>query len=153
MKFQLYLFQPDCTEYYTISNLCDICINRIPNFSFYIWRRLFKAHYLAKYVFAIASVPVIFSINTTLEHKAQIWRLGLFFAVFLVVVPNRLFEFRYFIAPYFFWRLNVSGKLLNFRVIMAELLTFLVINLVTIYVFLYYPFEWAHEEGTQRFMW
>jgi len=36
---------------------------------------------------------------------------------------------------------------------MLELLTYVVINIFTVYMFLYRPFKWTHQAGVQRFMW
>lgn len=70
----------------------------------------------------------------------------------LSLIGAPLVEPRYFIIPWVIWRLNVpkGGR----RILWAETAWFLLINVVTGYVFLYRGFEWPQEAGkVQRFMW
>ncbi|KAJ6012033.1 hypothetical protein N7522_002388 [Penicillium canescens] len=96
-------------------------------------------------------------------------------ATTLSLVTAPLVEPRYFIIPWVMWRLHLppSPGLLKYRVTrprkeedkrradfvvnspkFLETVWFLLINLVTGYVFLYKGFEWPQEPGKiQRFMW
>lgn len=96
-------------------------------------------------------------------------------ATLLSLVTAPLVEPRYFIIPWVMWRLHVPPlpSLLKYRESrpreetakrksdcitnspkFVEMAWFLIINLVTGYVFLYKGFEWPQEPGkVQRFMW
>ena len=94
-------------------------------------------------------------------------------ALSLVTAP--LVEPRYFIIPWIMWRLHlppqpipavyrqqrpsdeketVRAQLATYAPLILETLWFLIVNVVTGYVFLYKGFEWPQEPGKiQRFMW
>lgn len=73
------------------------------------------------------------------------------FSVALVLVPAPLVEFRYYTIPLVILVLNSSvignGKLLALGSAYAA------VDLFTLVMFLFRPFHWGHEPGTQRFMW
>ena len=97
-------------------------------------------------------------------------------ATTLSLVTAPLVEPRYFIFPWLFWRIHVvhqqpaapsnrilSDKEKGFWTILATLLQqqlwiesawFMVVNIVTVYIFLCKGFEWPQEpSNVQRFMW
>ncbi|ODH36723.1 hypothetical protein ACO22_02735 [Paracoccidioides brasiliensis] len=89
----------------------------------------------------------------------------------LIMAP--LVEPRYFLIPWVIWRLHVPppstringlpngvgrefnrAKLLRYLPLLLETAWYIVINVVTGYMFLYRGFEWPQEPGpVQRFMW
>lgn len=92
----------------------------------------------------------------------------------LSLITAPLVEPRYFIIPWVMWRLHVpaisppsssaelkSGRWLEYLAyrrpdlrLWAETLWFLVINMITGYIFLFKEFKWVQEPGVvQRFMW
>jgi len=122
------------------------------HYTFYIWRRWFMRHVALKYVLApayvCAFIALLYSISTP---SISLWCLGFLGSVFLVTAPNRLLEFRYFILPYFFWRLHVPP--LSKSRLAIEFLMFLSINVLTVLLFLFKPFKWPNSDEWQRFMW
>ena len=99
-------------------------------------------------------------------------------ATSLSLITAPLVEPRYFILPWIFWRLHITGadhsisdRLIDRRSdghdrltlildrlqdyqLWLETIWFLFINIVTGYMFLYRGFEWPQEPGKiQRFMW
>lgn len=87
----------------------------------------------------------------------------LIIATFMSVVPSPLFEPRYYILPYFFWRLFVvttnpiTGKInnqeSNNKRLLMELSWFILINAVVYFVFSTYSFSWDTESNLQRIIW
>jgi alpha-1,2-glucosyltransferase len=79
----------------------------------------------------------------------------------LTLITAPLVEPRYYIMSWIVWRLHVlsapKGGRLNSTTMLslwAETAWFLLVNLVTGYMFLYKGFEWPQEPGAvQRFMW
>ncbi|OJD16841.1 hypothetical protein AJ78_03031 [Emergomyces pasteurianus Ep9510] len=91
----------------------------------------------------------------------------------LSLITAPLVEPRYFLIPWVIWRLHIrlpstpiaglsneSGRdkrrarLLYYLPLLLETMWYIVINVVTGYVFLYKGFEWPQEPGlVQRFMW
>ena len=76
---------------------------------------------------------------------------------------QELIEFRYFILPFLLYRVELarsqrthSGRVAVSEVVavLLELGFYLLVNVVTLYLFFYRPFKWAHEPHLlQRFMW
>ncbi|EFR00010.1 hypothetical protein MGYG_03017 [Nannizzia gypsea CBS 118893] len=92
-------------------------------------------------------------------------------ATSLSLITAPLVEPRYFIIPWVIWRLHITplsrknkdtpeseatvrSPILEFTPLLTETAWYLLINLVTGYMFLYKGFEWPQEPGkVQRFMW
>lgn len=69
-----------------------------------------------------------------------------------VLIPSPLLEFRYYLMPYLLWRIHIKspGKAQQY----LELSLYMIVNAVTIWLFLFKPFRWPQEPGVwQRFMW
>uniref|UniRef100_A0A914W6Y3 Dol-P-Glc:Glc(2)Man(9)GlcNAc(2)-PP-Dol alpha-1,2-glucosyltransferase n=1 Tax=Plectus sambesii TaxID=2011161 RepID=A0A914W6Y3_9BILA len=124
------------------------------HYTFYIWRRWFMRHWSLKFVAAPAYVLAALAVAIGVRKQSAVWRMGFLLATIAVTVPNRLLEFRYFLIPYLIWRLHVDRQLQSWPRLALEFFLHVSINCVTLWMFLYRPFEWAHEPGAlQRFMW
>lgn len=121
------------------------------HYSFYVWRKFFQLHVGTKYLLAPIYVFAIYALIMLLNEQPAVWRFLFVAATVVVTVPNRLLEFRYFIAPYCLWRLHVP--LQSKWTLSLEFLLYALINVVTLYLFLFKPFVWSNEPGLQRFMW
>lgn len=77
--------------------------------------------------------------------------LSFILSVALVLVPAPLVEFRYYTIPIVILVLHSpvigNGKLLALGLVYAA------VDMFTLVMFLFRPFHWEHESGTQRFMW
>ena len=142
-----------CVEvkYFTFDHPYLLADNR--HYTFYIWKNWFQRHWIMKYLLVPGYIYAFWAVNSSLRHKTEIWRLGFFLCTALVTVPNRLLEFRYFLIPFLIWRLNLDPKRQTFHLLVIELFLYVVVNIFTVYMFLYKPFVWNHEPGIQRFMW
>ena len=83
--------------------------------------------------------------------RRKIWVFGYFVATALVLIPAPLIEFRYYTIPFFFLVLHSHDDDLKSWLLMWSL--YLALNVFTVIMFLYRPFHWDHEPGTQRFIW
>lgn len=124
------------------------------HFTFYLWSKVFRRHELVKYAVTPIYVACAYLVyrNLTSTGKSLAW-LGVYAVCLLaVLVPQRLIEFRYFIIPFYIYRLNTNACTL--REVVAELVFNALVNFVTIYLFLYKTFVWPNEpDEIQRFMW
>lgn len=129
------------------------------HYTFYLWRRLIQPTWSlnAKY----QMVPVyhfgIWVFISCLASSTNFLTAVLFIACTLAtLIPSPLLEPRYYIVPYILWRMLIvksSPKTSKFR-IMAEIAWNAFVNFITVYMFVYKPFEWSQEPGAlQRFMW
>ena len=121
------------------------------HYVFYFWRKIYQRHHLIRYLLIPGYLYVGWCIWEYLRQQSDFWHLVYFVCIFAVIVPQRLIEFRYFIVPYLLFRLHMP--LQPYWKISLELLLYSVVNAFTLYVYMFKPFVWAHEDGLQRFMW
>ncbi|CAL4058925.1 unnamed protein product [Meganyctiphanes norvegica] len=67
------------------------------------------------------------------------------------IVPQKLIELRYFIIPFLILRLQAVSR--NWLQLWTETLYFLLINAVTLYIFVSKTFYWEDASEPQRIMW
>lgn len=124
------------------------------HYTFYLWLKLFRRHELVKYSlipFYLSCMYLCYR-NLTLTGKSLAWLITYSICTFAVLVPQQLIEFRYFIVPFYIYRLNINQTTL--KEILLEILMNGLINFVTIYVFFYRTFYWPNDPvDVQRFMW
>lgn len=137
-------------HFFSIAHPYLLADNR--HFTFYIWRKVIQAHWMMKYILIPLYVCSWFSIINILgKSQTRVWVLSFVLSVALVLVPAPLVEFRYYTIPLVILVLNYpvigNGKLLALGFLYAA------VDLFTLALFLFRPFHWEHEPGTQRFMW
>ena len=139
------------------------------HFTFYIWRHVLRHEPIRLGICPLYCICVML-LQRTLAHKPIMWQIIYLVALSLTLIPSPLIEFRYFIIPYFIWRLNmknvvepedpVDSKKRNrdppplWWQLPSEVAWYLLINGVAFSLFLFYPFSWSSSPGeVQRFMW
>ncbi|PON38565.1 Alpha-2-glucosyltransferase Alg [Parasponia andersonii] len=137
-------------HFFSIAHPYLLADNR--HYTFYLWRKVIQGHWSMKYLL----VPLYFyswlSIWTRLgKVQRKIWVLGYFLATAAVLIPAPLIEFRYYTIPFFFLILHSHSTDFQSWLLMGTL--FVALNVFTMMMFLYRPFHWDHEPGTQRFIW
>ncbi|XP_029636418.1 putative Dol-P-Glc:Glc(2)Man(9)GlcNAc(2)-PP-Dol alpha-1,2-glucosyltransferase [Octopus sinensis] len=122
------------------------------HYTFYVWSKIFKRHYLVRFLLIPIYWYTICQVYLDLKKKNIFWKIAFAICITVSLVPQKLLEFRYFIIPYLLLRLNMplptplSKMLLEFTVS-----TF--VNAITIYLFVYKTFTWPGVKDAQRFMW
>lgn len=119
--------------------------------TFYIWRRILDRH--NSYVpYMLTPVYLIASFSVWHHFRSQgCKRLLLFiFCSLMVIVPNGLFELRYFIIPYALLRLNADVGASSASL---EILQNILTNIGMHYLFLHKTFRWTDSQELQRIMW
>ncbi|XP_074565348.1 dol-P-Glc:Glc(2)Man(9)GlcNAc(2)-PP-Dol alpha-1,2-glucosyltransferase [Curcuma longa] len=137
-------------HFFSIAHPYLLADNR--HYTFYIWRRLIQVHWTTKYLLIPLYIYSWFSIVSILgKNQRRIWVLSYVVATALVLVPAPLIEFRYYTIPFYLLVLHSPiPKTCNLRLIWS---LYVVVNIFTMYLFLFRPFHWAHEPGVQRFIW
>ncbi|CAR21868.1 dolichyl-P-Glc:Glc(2)Man(9)GlcNAc(2)-PP-dolichol alpha-1,2- glucosyltransferase [Lachancea thermotolerans CBS 6340] len=108
-------------------------------------------------------------IKSPVELPVQLTHISwtaLIICTFMTVVPSPLFEPRYYILPYFFWRLFVTptsdsildnspseSELKYCKRLALEFGWFMCINVLTLCVFALRSFMWEDEVNPQRVIW
>lgn len=121
------------------------------HYTFYVWRKIFQRHELVKYVLVPAYIFAGWSFVDTIKSKSIFWILMYFVCLLSVTVPQKLLEFRYFILPFLIYRLNIPFAPVYRQLV--ELAFYVVVNVVTFYLFLNKTFQWPNSVEIQRFMW
>lgn len=121
------------------------------HYTFYVWRKIFERHESVKYILVPVYIFAGWSFIDSLKSKSIFWNLFYFLCMFVVTVPQKLLEFRYFILPYIIYRLNIPMP--SLLKLFLELVFYLLVNGVTFYLFLNKPFQWPNSAEIQRFMW
>ncbi|XP_010534313.1 PREDICTED: dol-P-Glc:Glc(2)Man(9)GlcNAc(2)-PP-Dol alpha-1,2-glucosyltransferase isoform X2 [Tarenaya hassleriana] len=123
------------------------------HYTFYTWRKIINAHRSMKYLLVPLYVYSWFSALSLLgKTQRKTWVLAYFLCTCAVLVPAPLIEFRYYTIPFYIFVLHSGVS--NFRTWLLTGAIFLCINVFTMAMFLFRPFQWSHEHGgVQRFIW
>ncbi|XP_077987867.1 dol-P-Glc:Glc(2)Man(9)GlcNAc(2)-PP-Dol alpha-1,2-glucosyltransferase-like [Glandiceps talaboti] len=121
------------------------------HYPFYVWMKVYQRHSLVKYALIPGYIYAGWSIFNQLSHKSVLWQLVYAVCVVLSLVPQKLLEFRYFIIPYLLFRLNMKTQ--SYLLLIIEMVFYVVINYVTVELFINKPFHWPDSDVYQRFMW
>ncbi|KAJ3415914.1 glucosyltransferase [Chytridiales sp. JEL 0842] len=122
------------------------------HFTFYIWRWLFRKHPLIRYVI----IPGYFICGVSLlaefgKRQSSLWILMFVICTAATLVPSPLLEFRYFVIPFFLYRLHLAQPTTN--ALMWEAVLHILVNAVAFGLFVGKPFRWSHvPDEIQRFM-
>ncbi|EDO19201.1 hypothetical protein Kpol_1050p59 [Vanderwaltozyma polyspora DSM 70294] len=119
----------------------------------------------------IMPLPVKEPIELPIQLTHISWT-ALILCTMITLIPSPLFEPRYYILPYYFWRIFVTctaepiiSELVpapegtpavtigSTRRLSFEFLWFAAINVFTILVFIKHPFSWNSEQFPQRIIW
>ncbi|KAI9490244.1 alpha-2-glucosyltransferase Alg10 [Zychaea mexicana] len=135
------------------------------HYTFYVWKKIYRRHWSIRYL-AIPFYVVSgwFNLRPLVRHTGFLVCLGYGLALILTLVPSPLLEFRYFIIPFLFYCIQLGPTSSSTTSGATQIpflwrtwlviIMYLLIHIVTIYLYLYKPFEWPHEPGQiQRFMW
>lgn len=128
-------------KYCTIVHPYNLADNR--HLVFYAWKLMYK--------FRLALVPVysisIFLVWETLP-KSFFFQLTFWLCSFIVLVPQKLFEFRYFMVPFLIYDIFSTTKKSYLSILFN-----IVINIFVMYIFATKEIRWEDEEKIQRMFW
>uniref|UniRef100_A0A0E0H2V3 Dol-P-Glc:Glc(2)Man(9)GlcNAc(2)-PP-Dol alpha-1,2-glucosyltransferase n=1 Tax=Oryza nivara TaxID=4536 RepID=A0A0E0H2V3_ORYNI len=121
------------------------------HYTFYIWRKVIQVHWMMKYSLTPVYVYSWFSIVNILgKSQTRLWVLSFVLSVALAVIPAPLVEFRYYTIPLVILVLH-SPVISNVKLLALGFL-YAAVDFFTLAMFLFRPFQWQHEPGTQRNM-
>ncbi|XP_013143871.1 PREDICTED: putative Dol-P-Glc:Glc(2)Man(9)GlcNAc(2)-PP-Dol alpha-1,2-glucosyltransferase [Papilio polytes] len=122
------------------------------HYTFYIWNRWF-----GKYSFAIYStIPVyiflIYSLYDNLKDQNCIsFLIPYCVCTFAVLALQKMIEIRYFLVPYIILRLRFIRP--SYKIVLMEFFWYLMMNIVTFYVFFTKEIYWKDFDYAQRIIW
>ncbi|XP_075487886.1 dol-P-Glc:Glc(2)Man(9)GlcNAc(2)-PP-Dol alpha-1,2-glucosyltransferase isoform X1 [Primulina tabacum] len=122
------------------------------HYPFYLWRKIVNYHWSTKYLMVPLYVYSMFSIVANLaKGQKKIWVMVYILACAGALIPTPLIEFRYYTVPFYFLILHTCIDDNKSWLILGTI--YVAINCFTMFMFLFQPFSWSHEAGTQRLMW
>lgn len=121
------------------------------HFPFYLWRRLLGRNELVRCCLVPLYIYAGYAMSHQLRHKEPWWQLLFFVCVVASTVPQKLLEFRYFVVPYLYFRLQLKD--VKYWQVLAELVANIAVNVAVLWLFLNRTFTWTGEPTVQRFMW
>ena len=89
--------------------------------------------------------------HLTGKSQTRLWVLSFVLSVALALIPAPLVEFRYYTIPLVILVLH-SPVISNVKLLALGFL-YAAVDFFTLAMFLFRPFQWQHEPGTQRFIW
>ena len=123
------------------------------HYTFYIWKNFFKKYQLFRF---FATPFYSFSILTIwycLSDHSSLRKLLFFASISATLIPSPLLEPRYFIVPFFLFRIKFALTCENkWKSILFELFFFFFVDFLVLYLFLYKPFNQA-DDSISRFIW
>lgn len=121
------------------------------HYTFYVWSKFFRRYEWFRYAMIPIYMFALWSIDNSLSDIHWTVRSCLWMCIIAATVPQKLMEFRYFIAPYVLVRLHMRSE--NRLSLLTEGLVYVLINAFTFYIFLYKPIFWPNIHDPQRIMW
>lgn len=149
-------------ERFTIVHPFLLADNR--HYTFYLWRRLLDySPYLRYMLVPIYHFLGALFITSLGENMSVPVVIAYVFCIFSSLVPSPLFEPRYYILPYLYWRVLVKNPANGIPVILKkyvpifrsalEFLWSLLLDVVVLLIFLKVEFQWDSESEPQRIIW
>lgn len=132
----------------TMVHLFVLSDNR--HYTFYIWRRVFEKR-LGRYLVVPLYMVSVFSMKENMRNVDGCTKFAFLAGAVICLVPQKLLEFRYFIVPYLIYRIETCHKPAYWQLLL-ELFFNLLVNFVTVYLFVEKPYSWP-DGSVQRFSW
>ncbi|KAH8023702.1 hypothetical protein HPB51_015242 [Rhipicephalus microplus] len=111
------------------------------HFPFYLWRRLLGRNELVRCCLVPLYIYAGYAMSHQLRHKEPWWQLLFFVCVVASTVPQKLLEFRYFVVPYLYFRLQLKD--VKYWQVLAELVANIAVNVAVLWLFLNRTFTWT----------
>ena len=120
------------------------------HYPFYVWKNIYKTYPEAKVGLIPVYLVVLAMIFVSID-RSRLWKIVYGVCVAVVLIPQGLLEFRYFIVPYLMFRIHLRRP--ELWKLGVEFLFYAAINYLTVWAFLKKPFKWPNSNDVQRFMW
>ncbi|KAL5293483.1 ALG10 family protein [Megaselia abdita] len=121
------------------------------HYTFYFWNRFYGKYSWFKFAIVPLYVFALFLCGTVLNHKSKNFKIMFWLCSFVVLVPQKLLEIRYFLIPFILLRLNCSR--LSRSSLLLELVSYLFLNCLVYYVFFTKNIYWDNYQAPQKLIW
>ncbi|KAG7166778.1 Dol-P-Glc:Glc(2)Man(9)GlcNAc(2)-PP-Dol alpha-1-2-glucosyltransferase-like [Homarus americanus] len=119
--------------------------------TFYLWNKLYGRFSFVRYLMVPVYMFGAYMVHVFIQNRSFVFK-ALFLACLVAsVVPHKLLELRYFIVPFLLARMQYISR--NWWQLWIETLYFLLINSLTLYLFVSKTFVWEDLPELQRIIW
>jgi len=129
------------TKFFTVVHPYNLADNR--HLVFYAWRLMSKMRWYLVPIYSVSIMITIFYLP-----KSFLFQLAFWLCTALVLIPQRLFEFRYFMVPFVIF--DIFG---SHRISWLHLIANLSISAAVFTIFARKEILWEDEENIQRMFW
>ncbi|XP_044727070.1 putative Dol-P-Glc:Glc(2)Man(9)GlcNAc(2)-PP-Dol alpha-1,2-glucosyltransferase [Chrysoperla carnea] len=159
--FQFCLRNKFITIFLLVIGLCIIHWNTLVHpylladnrhYTFYVWNRFYGKYKLFKYIMIIVYNFSLYSFFMDI-HKNNNFGFVLVFlpCMIIPIILQKMLEIRYFLLPFIIVRLKLRN-ISNIQLI-CESILYIVINILSFYVFFTKEIRWSNFEDIQRLIW
>lgn len=121
------------------------------HYTFYLWNRFYGRYSFFRYIMVPIYMFGAYMVYSSIQGCSFVFKLLFVACLAAMVVPQKLLEFRYFIIPFLIARMQNVSK--NWLQLWTEMLYFLLINAITLYIFVSKTFLWEDSAELQRIIW
>ncbi|XP_014362804.2 putative Dol-P-Glc:Glc(2)Man(9)GlcNAc(2)-PP-Dol alpha-1,2-glucosyltransferase [Papilio machaon] len=122
------------------------------HYTFYIWNRWYGKYNNAIYYTIPIYVFLIFNLYDNLKNQNCIsFLIPYSVSTFTVLTLQRMIEVRYFLVPYIILRLRFVRP--SYKIVLMEFVWYMLLNVVTIYIFFTKEIYWKDFDYAQRIIW
>ncbi|XP_069971398.1 dol-P-Glc:Glc(2)Man(9)GlcNAc(2)-PP-Dol alpha-1,2-glucosyltransferase [Penaeus vannamei] len=121
------------------------------HYTFYLWNRFYGRYSFFRYIMVPIYMFGAYMVYSSIQGCSFVFKVLFVACLAAMVVPQKLLEFRYFIIPFLIARMQTVSK--NWLQLWTEMLYFLLINAITLYIFVSKTFLWEDSAELQRIIW
>lgn len=121
------------------------------HYTFYIWGRFYRSIHWFRYAITPVYFFGLYCIVCTVYSKNDItFALMYLPCTILVLILQKMIEVRYFLIPFFLLRTRLQP---SYKILFIELLTYIVINFITLTIFFTKNIYWSDFDYVQKLIW
>lgn len=121
------------------------------HYTFYVWNKFYGKWIAFRYLVIPLYIFGAYVIMSFIRHNSFAFKALYIAASIACLVPQRLLEPRYFILPFLVARLQMMS--FSWKILTLEACYYVIINAITMYIFLMKTFKWEDLEEPQRIIW
>ncbi|XP_071544183.1 dol-P-Glc:Glc(2)Man(9)GlcNAc(2)-PP-Dol alpha-1,2-glucosyltransferase [Panulirus ornatus] len=121
------------------------------HFTFYLWSKFYGRFSFVRYIMVPVYMFGAYMVHAFIQNRSFVFKVLFVACLVASVVPHKLLEFRYFIIPFLMARMQTVSR--NWWQLWIETLYFLLINALSLYLFVSKTFLWEDSPELQRIIW
>lgn len=121
------------------------------HYTFYLWNRFYGKYSWFKFAMVPVYVFSFFLCGMVLQHKPRNFQIMFWLCNFVVLVPQKLLEIRYFLIPFLLLRLSCAR--ISRSSLLLEFASYFCINCFVFYVFFTKNIYWDNYQAPQKLIW